>query len=54
MSAGTFFYGERKYLHELGEFFGFVFITGFVTYLAKGREESSRSEIRDNCAVLGS
>lgn len=54
MSARTFFYGERKYLHELVEFFVFVFISGLAADLAKGREETRRSEIRDYCAVLGS
>lgn len=54
VSARTFFYGERKCPYELVEFFVFVFISGLAADLAKGREETSRSEIRDNCAVLGS
>lgn len=52
VSARTFFYGKRKYLRKLVEFF--VFISGFAADLAKGREQTSRSEIRDNCALLGS
>lgn len=40
---------ERKYLHDNG--FLFLF-SGLATDLAKVREETHRSEIRDTCAVL--
>ena len=41
---------ERKYLHD---FWVFLFLfSGLATDLARVREETSRSEIRDTCAVL--
>ena len=50
VSAGTFFYGGRE---KIPTCHGFLFLfSGLATDLAKVREETHRSEIRDTCAVL--
>lgn len=61
MSARTFFCEEekkKKMPTRIRGIFCFCFYlenkNRLATDLAKGRKETSRSEIRDTCAVLGS